>query len=248
MLRQRAAWNAYPRPKTRTASAIGPGAASASARRTDSRSAFRSASQRNTALSVTPPTVTSSLPRRPITVASSHASAFILHAQGRAEGSDVQRETVVCELEVVRCRKFARAVRDEEPLRTRPLEGVDRFIEGEVPSGLTVELAAQEGRFTDEQIGISRRLHQLVGRGRVSGVRQDGAVRLDPEGVGLEAVVRDPRRCDRELADAERLVRLVLGEVERALEHVRKAQTLAEPTEELGTFRLYPERGLLHRP
>ena len=73
-------------------------------------------------------------------------------------GLDVDLEPVVGELVLVRRRQLARTVRDEEPLRVRRLERVDRLVEREVPARLAVELTAQERRLADEEIGVARRL------------------------------------------------------------------------------------------
>ena len=95
-------------------------------------------------------------------------------------------------------------MREEQALGPRRLEGGDGLVEGEVTARLAVELATEEGRFTDEQIGIACSFDKLVGRRRVSRVRDHGAVPLDAEGVGLEPVVRDAGRRHLELAGEER--------------------------------------------
>ena len=88
---------------------------------TSAASASRIASQRKIALIATPPRATSARLRR-------H-----LH---------VQFEAVVRELVLVRDRQLARAVREEEALRTGSLEGRDSFVEREVAARLAVELTA----------------------------------------------------------------------------------------------------------
>ena len=60
--------------------------------------------------------------------------------------------------------------------------------------------------------------------------------------------MRNPDRRDLERADAERRVRLVLGELERALEHVGEAEARAEVLEELDAAGLHPERRLRQGP
>ena len=138
-------------------------------------------------------------------------------------------------------------MREEQTLRARRLEGRDGLVEGEVAARLAVELATEERRFTDEQVGIAGSFDKLVGRRRVSRVRDHTAVRLDAEGVGLEPCSAGRgSRVTLELAGEERRVRLVLREPERPLEHVREAEAGPELVEELRAARLHPELRLRH--
>ena len=73
-----------------------------------------------------------------------------------ATASDLELEPVVRELELVGSRQLARAVRDEEPLGARGLERLHRLVEREVPAGLAVELASQQRRLADEEVGVAR--------------------------------------------------------------------------------------------
>src|SRR5262249_30217429 len=157
--------------------------------------------------------------------------------------SDVELEAVVGELVAFGLRQLARTVGEEEALRPRLLEGLDRLVEREMTSWLAVELAAEERRLADEQIRVAGGAHQLPRRRRVAGVGEDLAVGLDPERVRLEHVVGHARRGDRQLADLERQVRLVLVELERPLEHVGEAESLSERREGGGAARLHPEGG-----
>ena len=133
-------------------------------------------------------------------------------------------------------------MRHEQALRARSLERLDGLVQREVPTRLAVELAPEQGRLADEQVGVARRLDQLLRGCGVARVCEQGAVRLHPKRVRLERVVRNPGRRDGERADRERRVGLVLRELERPLEHVGEPEALAELGQELGSAWLYPER------
>src|SRR5436309_10016961 len=89
----------------------------------------------------------------------------------RAARLDVDLQAVVGEFEAAVRRQLRRAVREEQTLGSRRVEGRQRFVERQVATRLPVELAAQERRFADEEIRLSRRLRERVTGARVAGVR-----------------------------------------------------------------------------
>jgi hypothetical protein len=109
-----------------------------------------------------------------------------------------------------------------------------------------VELASKQRCFAHEEVCISCRFDELRRRSRVARVRQNRAIRLHPEGVRLELVMRDACCSHGELPDLEGDVGLVLAQMERALEHVREAEPLTERREEGPAPRLHPERRFWH--
>ena len=68
--------------------------------------------------------------------------------------------------------QLARAVRDEEPRAPDCLERVHRLLEREVAARLAVEVAAEQRRLADEEVGVPRGLDELGARRRVARVRE----------------------------------------------------------------------------
>src|SRR5262245_49325938 len=102
--------------------------ASASASLTVSMSALRNASQRKKTLETTPSSATRILPRRPRMLESFSATTGHPARRPGVRASDVQLEAVVRQLERVRRRELARAMGDQEPLRTGRLERLDGLV------------------------------------------------------------------------------------------------------------------------
>ena len=93
------------------------------------------------------------------------------------------------EVVLVRGRQLAGPVSQQEAPGSGALECIERFVEREMAAGLAVEIASEQSRLADEEIGVPSGLDELVARRRVARVRENAARVLDPEGVRLERVV-----------------------------------------------------------
>ena len=94
----------------------------------------------------------------------------------------------------------------------------------EVAASGPVVAAVLERRLGEEQVGVAGQLRERLGRAAVARVGED-AVALDAEAEGLDVVVVDRHRRHLEPGrGGERHPRLVLGHVERAVEHVLAPQ------------------------
>ena len=174
--RQRAACNAYPQPSTTTASSTSP-SPRVLERVSDGREVcITDGEPEKNSAAGTPITATRTRPRFPprrLNV-SQTSSSSPSYASSYSSGVG----------------ELARAVRHEESLGARGLERLHRLVEGEVTARLAVELAPEQRRLADEEVGVARRLDELLRGRRVARVREHRAVRLHAEGVRLEPVVR----------------------------------------------------------
>ena len=94
----------------------------------------------------------------------------------------------------------------------------------EVAARGPVVAAVLERRLGEEQVGVAGQFRDRLGRAAVARVGED-AVALDPEAEGLDVVVVDRHRGHLEPGRrGERHPRLVLGHVERPVEHVLAPQ------------------------
>ena len=136
-----------------------------------------------------------------------------------------------------------RAVRQQQALGARGLEGGDRLVRREVTPRLAVELGPLEGRLAEKEIAAPGKLRQPLARTGIARVGERvGAVR-DPESVRLQRVVREPKGEHFEPRRRERLAFVVLAQAERLLEHVRLAEPRPEQLELLAPAGRHPELG-----
>ena len=116
----------------------------------------------------------------------------------------------------------------------------------QVSAQRAVVVAALERRFCEEEVGVAGELDQLVARPGVARVG-DEAIALDAEAVRVDVVVDDWNRGDLEPGGGEGTARLVLGDVERALEHVLAAQPVEDRPQLVAAARRQPGAGRVAR-
>jgi hypothetical protein len=116
-----------------------------------------------------------------------------------------------------------------------------------VPALGTVVAAIVERRLGEEEVGIARELGQGLRRATVAGVGED-AVALDPEAERLDVVVVDRHRGHLQPSRRhERCPGLVLGDIERAVEHVLAPEHRQHGAELLPASRRQPQLRLRQR-
>src|SRR6266487_3180863 len=136
-------------------------------------------------------------------------------------------------------------MRDQQPLRVRGFEGLDRLVGGEMAARAAFRVRCQQCRLADEEVGVLCQSRQGVARPRVARVGEHGSVGGGAEAEGQELVVEHPFGGDLEAGGFERLAVDVLVQVERAREHVRKPEARANPLEHFGAPRRDPQLGSL---